>query len=238
MGARCFGEFVGTAVLILLGDGVVANVLLKRSKAEGAGWLAIAAGWAFAVVFGVFTAIACGSPDGYINPAFTLGMAISSGDYSKFWPFLLAQVLGAIVGAVLVWVHFLPHWRQTEDADVKLLCFLERGHRHVCARGRRGRDLFEACHQVGSRCGPGAILGRRPCLGDRTAISGPASPIRFCRSARKMVQAGRCDLSGTPRRPRSRRLSRTVEAILKRQSNESCCDETLFYLKCCMWPQV
>jgi glycerol uptake facilitator protein len=123
MGARCFGEFVGTAVLILLGDGVVANVLLKRSKAEGAGWLAIAAGWAFAVVFGVFTAIACGSPDAYINPAFTLGMAVSSGDFSKFWPFLVAQVLGAIVGAVLVWVHFLPHWRQTEDADVKLSCF-------------------------------------------------------------------------------------------------------------------
>ncbi len=63
---------MGTAVLILLGNGVVANVLLKRSKAEGAGWLAIAAGWAFAVVFGVFTAIACGSPDAYINPAFTL----------------------------------------------------------------------------------------------------------------------------------------------------------------------
>jgi glycerol uptake facilitator protein len=123
MGARCFGEFIGTAVLILLGDGVVANVLLKRSKAEGAGWLAIAAGWAFAVVFGVFTAIACGSPDAYINPAFTLGMAVSSGDFSKFWPFLAAQMLGAIVGAVLVWVHFFPHWRQTEDPNVKLACF-------------------------------------------------------------------------------------------------------------------
>src|SRR3984885_2222863 len=104
MDAQIFGEFMGTAVLILLGDGVVANVLLKRSKAEGAGWLAIAAGWAFAVVFGVFTATACGSPDAYINPAFTLGMAISSGNYSKFWPFLVAQLLGAIVGAVLVWL--------------------------------------------------------------------------------------------------------------------------------------
>jgi glycerol uptake facilitator protein len=123
MGERIFGEFIGTAVLILLGDGVVANVLLKRSKAQGAGWLAIAAGWAFAVVFGVFTAIACGSPDAYLNPAFTLGMAISSGDFSKFWPFLVAQILGAIVGAVLVWVHFLPHWRETEDPNLKLLCF-------------------------------------------------------------------------------------------------------------------
>ena len=123
MGAQFFGEFVGTAVLILLGNGVVANVLLKRSKAEGAGWLAIAAGWAFAVVFGVFTAIACGSPDAYINPAFTLGMAISSGDFSKFGPFLVAQMLGAIVGAVVVWMHFLPHWRQTEDPGLKLACF-------------------------------------------------------------------------------------------------------------------
>lgn len=123
MGARFFGEFMGTAVLILLGDGVVADVLLKRSKAEGSGWLAIAAGWAFAVVFGVFIAIACGSPDAYINPAFTLGMAITSGDYSKFLPFLVAQILGAMVGAVLVWLHFLPHWRQTEDPEVKLACF-------------------------------------------------------------------------------------------------------------------
>lgn len=123
MGARFFGEFMGTAILILLGDGVVADVLLKRSKAEGSGWLAIAAGWAFAVVFGVFIAIACGSPDAYINPAFTLGMAITSGDYSKFLPFLVAQILGAMVGAVLVWLHFLPHWRQTEDPEVKLACF-------------------------------------------------------------------------------------------------------------------
>jgi glycerol uptake facilitator protein len=123
MGPKIFGEFMGTAVLILLGDGVVANVLLKKSKAEGTGWLAIAAGWAFAVVFGVYTAIACGSPDAYINPAFTLAMAISSGDYSKFWPFFAAQLLGAIVGAILVWVHFLPHWRQTEDPNVKLACF-------------------------------------------------------------------------------------------------------------------
>ena len=69
MAAKIFGEFIGTAVLILLGNGVVAGVLLKRSKAEGAGWVAITAGWAFAVVFGVFVAIACGSPDAMLNPA-------------------------------------------------------------------------------------------------------------------------------------------------------------------------
>jgi glycerol uptake facilitator protein len=123
MSARCFGEFMGTAVLILLGNGVVANVVLKRSKAEGAGWGAIAAGWAFAVMCGVFTATACGSPDAHLNPAVTLGLAIISGDFSKFWPFLVAQLLGAIVGATFVWLHFLPHWRQTEDPGLKLGCF-------------------------------------------------------------------------------------------------------------------
>lgn len=123
MGAKVFGEFVGTAVLILLGDGVVANVLLRRSKGEGAGWNAIVAGWAFAVVFGVFAAIACGSPDAALNPAVTFGFAIESGDFSKFVPFLVAQMLGAMAGAGLVWLHFLPHWRETEDPNLKLLCF-------------------------------------------------------------------------------------------------------------------
>jgi glycerol uptake facilitator protein len=121
--AQCFGEFIGTAVLIVLGDGVVANVLLKRSKAEGAGWLAIAAGWGFATVFGIFTAIACGSSAAFLNPAVTLGLAVTSGDYSHFVPFAVAQVLGAMTGAAIVWLHFLPHWRLTEDPDVKLACF-------------------------------------------------------------------------------------------------------------------
>ena len=123
MKAKFFGEFMGTMMLVLLGDGVVANVLLKRSKAEGTGWLAIAAGWAFAVLVGVLTATACGSPDAHLNPAVTLGMAVTSGDYSKVVPYIVAQMLGAIVGAVLVWLHFLPHWRLTEDPDVKLSCF-------------------------------------------------------------------------------------------------------------------
>ncbi len=70
------GEFLGTMILILLGDGVVAGVLLKRSKGEGGGWLVITAGWAFAVMAGVFTAVACGSSDAHLNPAVTLGFAV------------------------------------------------------------------------------------------------------------------------------------------------------------------
>lgn len=117
------GEFLGTAILILLGDGVVAGVLLKGSKGENAGWLAITAGWAFAVVAGVFTALACGSPDAHLNPAVTLGFAIISGDFSKVVGYSLAQLAGAFVGAIAVWVHYGPHWARTSDPDFKLGTF-------------------------------------------------------------------------------------------------------------------
>ena len=117
------GEFLGTMVLILLGNGVVANVLLRKSKAEGAGWMVIASGWAFGVMAGIFTAVACGSSDAHINPAVTLGFAISSGDFSKVLYYIPAQIAGALVGATLVWLHFYPHWRETPDADAKLACF-------------------------------------------------------------------------------------------------------------------
>lgn len=123
MGAKCFGEFMGTLVLVLLGDGVVANVLLKRSKAEGAGWMVITSGWAFAVMAGVFVAVACGSPDAQMNPAVTLGFAISSGSFVKVAPYVVAQMMGAFVGATVVWLHFLPHWKLTEDPALKLAVF-------------------------------------------------------------------------------------------------------------------
>jgi len=114
---------MGTLVLVLLGDGVVANVLLKQSKAEGAGWMVITSGWAFAVLAGVFVAVACGSPDAHINPAVTLGFAVSSGSFVKVVPYIVAQTLGAVAGATLVWLHFLPHWEKTDDPGLKLACF-------------------------------------------------------------------------------------------------------------------
>jgi glycerol uptake facilitator protein len=117
------GEFLGTMVLILLGDGVVAGVVLKRSKAEGSGWMVITAGWAFAVMAGVFTAIACGSIDAHLNPAVTLGFAVRAGSFGKLAPYVAAQVLGALVGAVLVWLHYLPHWKETPEVSAKLACF-------------------------------------------------------------------------------------------------------------------
>ncbi|GAC1626715.1 MAG: MIP/aquaporin family protein [Candidatus Acidiferrum sp.] len=117
------GEFLGTFTLILLGNGVVSGVLLKKSKAENAGWLVITAGWAFAVMAGVFVATACGSSDAHLNPAVTLGFAVRSGDFSKLIPYSSAQMLGAFLGAILVWIHYFPHWKETSDPGLKLACF-------------------------------------------------------------------------------------------------------------------
>jgi glycerol uptake facilitator protein len=123
MDNRLVGEFMGTMVLVLMGNGVVANALLRKSKGENAGWMAIATGWALGVMTGVFTAIACGSADAHLNPAVTLGAAMTSGDFSKVLPYTLAQMLGGIVGASLVWLHYYPHWRETPEPDRKLACF-------------------------------------------------------------------------------------------------------------------
>jgi glycerol uptake facilitator protein len=117
------GEFLGTLILILLGDGVVAAVLLKRSKAENSGWIVITAGWGFAVMAGAFTAVACGSSDAHLNPALTLGFAVRDASFAKFAPYLAAQLLGAFVGATLVWLQYLPHWKETPEASSKLACF-------------------------------------------------------------------------------------------------------------------
>ncbi len=117
------GEFVGTMVMILLGDGVVAGVLLKRSKAENAGWMVITTAWAFAVLCGIFTANLFGSPDAHLNPAITLAFALKTGDFQKIAPFVTAQIAGAFCGAVLVWLHYLPHWKVTEDPTLKLGVF-------------------------------------------------------------------------------------------------------------------
>jgi glycerol uptake facilitator protein len=117
------GEFLGTMMMILLGDGVVAAVVLKRSKAEGSGWMVITAGWAFAVMAGVFVAMACGSKDAHLNPAVTLGMAVRDGSFAKVGGYFGAQLLGAMAGAALVWMHYWPHWKETPDAGAKLACF-------------------------------------------------------------------------------------------------------------------
>lgn len=117
-----FGEFLGTAVMIFFGDGVVANVLLNKSKGQGGGWIVIAAGWAMAVFAGIITSLGVGGV-AHLNPAITIAFAVISGSYANVLPYCGAQLAGAFTGAVLVWLMYLPHWRQTPDPDVKLTVF-------------------------------------------------------------------------------------------------------------------
>ena len=115
-------EFIGTMILIILGDGVVAGVLLKNSKAENSGWIVITFGWAMAVAIAVYCV---GRISGaHINPAVTIGLATTGQfDWVLVPGFIIAQLLGAFVGAVIVWLAYLPHWGPTEDAGLKLGVF-------------------------------------------------------------------------------------------------------------------
>jgi glycerol uptake facilitator protein len=117
------GELLGTMMLVLFGDGVVAAVLLQNSKAQNSGWIVIATGWAFAILVGVMTAVAAGSSDAHINPAVTLGFAIVSGDYSKLAVYVPAQFIGAFIGAVVMWLAYFAHWEKTADGGLRLAVF-------------------------------------------------------------------------------------------------------------------
>ena len=116
------GEFLGTLLLVLLGDGIVAGVLLKQSKAENAGWLTVTIGWGLSVSMAIY---AVGQFSGaHVNPAVTLGLAVSgSFPWDQVAGYVVAQVAGAFTGAVLVWLHYLPHWSRTPDAAAKLAVF-------------------------------------------------------------------------------------------------------------------
>jgi glycerol uptake facilitator protein len=113
------GEFIGTMLLILLGDGVVAGVLLRNSKAENSGWIVITFGWGMAVAVAVYCV---GQFSGaHINPAVTIGLAVTGQfDWAMVPGYIIAQFLGAFVGAVLVWLAYLLHWRETADPGLKL----------------------------------------------------------------------------------------------------------------------
>jgi glycerol uptake facilitator protein len=115
-------ELVGTAILILFGDGVVAAVLLNESKAQNSGWIVIATGWGLAVAIAVY---AVGQFSGaHINPAVTIALAsIGETAWGDVPIYLVGQFAGAILGAILVWLAYLPHWGQTEDPGLKLAVF-------------------------------------------------------------------------------------------------------------------
>lgn len=115
-------EFLGTCLLILLGDGVVAAVLLKNSKSEKAGWLTIVLGWGLAVTLAIY---AVGKFSGaHLNPAVTISLAFANEFEWLLVPgYVAAQIAGAFVGATLVWLHYFPHWKLTSDASLKLAVF-------------------------------------------------------------------------------------------------------------------
>jgi glycerol uptake facilitator protein len=115
-------ETVGTAILILLGDGVVAGVLLARSKAENAGWIVITFGWGMAVAMAVY---AVGQFSGaHLNPAVTIGFAVTDiTPWSDVPKYLLGEFAGAMIGAILVYVSYMGHWRETDDPGLKLAVF-------------------------------------------------------------------------------------------------------------------
>lgn len=117
-----WGEFIGTMLLILLGNGVVAGALLARSKSENSGWVVITLAWGLAVTLAIY---AVGKiSEAHLNPAVTIGLAMEgSFDWAKVPGYVLAQILGAMAGSVLVWLHYLPHWSKTTDKDLKLAVF-------------------------------------------------------------------------------------------------------------------
>src|SRR5215213_5076113 len=104
-----FGELIGTMTMILLGNGVVAGVSLKGSYAENGGWIVITTAWGLAVTCAVIVALAVGS-NAHLNPAVTIGVGIATGDWTGAPAYIAGQFLGAALGAVLVWLHYLPHW--------------------------------------------------------------------------------------------------------------------------------
>jgi glycerol uptake facilitator protein len=115
-------EFVGTLILILLGDGVVAAVLLRNSKAEHSGWIVITFGWGMAVAIAVYAVVAVSGA--HINPAVTVGLAsVGLLPWAQVPGYIIAQLLGAFVGAVLVWLTYYDHWKETDDPVLKLGVF-------------------------------------------------------------------------------------------------------------------
>jgi glycerol uptake facilitator protein len=122
------GEVVGTCLLILIGDGVVAGVLLSKSKAQNSGWIVITWAWAMGVLVGVFGSLAVGGGLAHLNPAVTIGLAaIGPEKFGFTWgdvPMIIAgEFIGAFLGAILVYLAYLVHWGETEDPGLKLAVF-------------------------------------------------------------------------------------------------------------------
>ena len=116
------GEVIGTMLLILLGDSVVANVLLGKTKGNNSGWIVITTAWAMAVFVGAYSVASVSGA--HLNPAVTIGLAVAGKfAWGNVLPYIIAQFIGAFIGATLVWLHYFPHWAETKDQGLKLAVF-------------------------------------------------------------------------------------------------------------------
>ncbi|MEO5948325.1 MAG: MIP/aquaporin family protein [Chitinophagaceae bacterium] len=118
------GEFAGTALLLTMGGGVVANVVLNKTKGNNSGWIVITFGWAMAVFLGVYASKTMGG-SGHLNPAVTIAMALFNEEFDKALlpTYLAAQMAGAFVGALIVWISYKQHFDETADKELKLAVF-------------------------------------------------------------------------------------------------------------------
>ena len=143
-------ELLGTMVMILLGDGVVANVVLKKTKGFQAGWITITTAWALAVFTGVV--IAGPYSGAHLNPAITIGFAIAEKfPWASVGPYIIAQMLGAALGAFLVWIIYYDHFKATEDTGAKLGVF-------CTAPEIRHNIVNFGCEPPSCLCSPSSIL--------------------------------------------------------------------------------
>lgn len=116
------GEIIGTMLLILLGDGVVANVVLSKTKGSNSGWIVITWAWGLAVFVGAYSVAAVSGA--HLNPAVTIGLAVAGAfSWGDVPTYIIAQMIGAFIGAVLVFLHYYPHWSETKDQGAKLAVF-------------------------------------------------------------------------------------------------------------------
>jgi glycerol uptake facilitator len=161
------GEIIGTMFLIILGDGVVANVVLNKTKGQGSGWIVITAGWAFAVFIGVATVARISGA--HINPAVTIGLAVAGAfPWAQVPGYIIAQMLGAFIGGVIVYLAYLPHWKETEDPATKLAVF-------CTAPAIRNAPANFLCEVIGTFVLVFAVLGMKTAF--EFPLSGASIPV-------------------------------------------------------------
>lgn len=211
---KCLFEFIGTAVLVLFGDGVVASNCLKKSKGENGGWVVITLAWGLAVMLGVF--ISGPYSGAHLNPAVTLGLAAAGTfSWSLVVPYIVAQMLGGFVGAVLVYAFYKDHYDATDDPAAKLGTFCT-----APAIRNYGRNLF--CEIVGTFVLVFVILALS--IDGNTSEVGMgalgAFPVAMLIVALGMSLGGTTGYAINPARDLAPRLAHAVLPIKEKGSND------------------